>query len=305
MQHLDSKAPHYDNSEVLGCGTFAIVFGADQGKAVKRIEIHRTDKELLVREETAMRKMDHPNVLKLFDAKEDENFKYLVLERCMGTVRDYICGDKKFSNKQLDSQMPPEVEALRQMTRGLAYIHAQDVVHRDVKPENVLISDKFVLKISDFGCCKPTAPDGSMSATSGPKGTRAYYAPEYLQLEIDNITVEERKKIRADKSIDIFSLGCLFFTYIVKKGISVHLFATPGKTSKFRESYESDVTNNILDNKKFIEENGIPSGHYAFEMIDGMTQAHSKDRWVLDESESGTNSVLDTLNKELQREEKK
>lgn len=171
-----------------------------------------------------MRKMDHPNVLKLFDAKEDENFKYLVLERCMGTVRDYICGDKKFSNKQLDSQMPPEVEALRQMTRGLAYIHAQDVVHRDVKPENVLISDKFVLKISDFGCCKPTAPDGSMSATSGPKGTRAYYAPEYLK--------------------------------IVKKGISVHLFATPGKTFKFRESYESDVTNNILDSLtfRFIQE---------------------------------------------------
>ncbi|KAI9561075.1 hypothetical protein GHT06_012031 [Daphnia sinensis] len=300
MQEPVSKAPFFDRDCILGKGTYATVFAGELGLAVKRIELHKINKKFEGREEVAMKKMDHPNVLTLLDAVQDRDFKYLIFERCLGTVRDYITGDPKY-----DGHMPSEVEALRQMASGLAYIHSQDVVHRDIKPENVLISSAFILKISDFGCCKSTAPDGSMSVTSGPQGTRIYFAPEYLRLEGSNTTVEDRKNIRADKSIDIFSLGCLFFTYIVKKGAFIHLFATPGRTYRNRETYDHDVTRNILKNNKFTEENGIPSEHYAFEMINGMTQAQSKDRWVLDEGQSQTNSVLGTLKKELEREQKK
>ncbi|XP_057372407.1 serine/threonine-protein kinase/endoribonuclease IRE2-like [Daphnia carinata] len=296
-QPTEAPVPRYDRDELLGRGTFASVYGLSSHTVVKKILKDGMDKVLHVREEEAMRRMDHPNVLKLIGVAEDNDFKYLVLERCMGTVKDYITGDKKFD------EMPPEVEALRQMANGLAYIHSQEVVHRDIKPANVLISSGFVLKIADFGCCKPTAPDGSMSVTSGPKGTKTYFAPEYLRLEVENVTAEERKNIRADKSIDIFSLGCLFFTYIVNKGIHIHLFATPGRTFKLSESYESKVANNILSDKKFMEENGMPRGHYAFEMIDGMTQALSKNRWPLEDGEPGINSVLGTINTELQRQQ--
>lgn len=152
--------------------------------------------------------------------------------------------------------MPPETEALRQMASGLDYIHSKNVVHRDIKPENVLISFSFILKISDFGCCKPMPSDGCLSVTSGPQGTRVYYAPEYLRLEGNKITAEDRKKITADKSIDTFSLGCLFFTYIIKEGPFIHLFATPGKKFYSRETYASDVTDNILNGRKFLNENG-------------------------------------------------
>ncbi len=177
------------------------------------------------------------------------------MELCIGTVRNYINCDDRL----IDSKMPSDIEALCQMANGLDYIHSKNVVHRDIKPDNVLISPSYILKISDFGFSKPTAPTGSFSANSGPQGTRIYYAPEYLQLE-DNIklTSEEKKNIRANKSIDIFSLGCLFFSYLMRKGPYTHLYATPNKQYN-NEGFASDVTTNIRNGKKFLEENGIIS----------------------------------------------
>jgi serine/threonine protein kinase len=88
--------------------------------------------------------------------------RYLILEICIGTVQNYIDGDEKLTGK-----MPSEIEALWQMADGLAYIHSKNIVHRDIKPDNVLISSSFVIKISDFGVSKPTQPTGSFSTNSG------------------------------------------------------------------------------------------------------------------------------------------
>lgn len=272
--------PYYDRNEELGRGENTVVFAEGPDIAVKRITKEWMVERLRDREEAAMRQMDHPNVIKLFDVKETKIFKFLKLERCLGTVRNYINGEKIN-----EGRMPTEVEALMQMASGLAYIHSQNIVHRDIKPDNVLIAKnsdpklKFVLKISDFTCSKPMTQDGKHSYT-GPRGTRAYHAPEYLRLEDGKMKDEEMKNIREDKSIDIFPLGCLFFTYIVKKGTSIHLFSTPGKPFNLQEKDESDVTENIRNDRKYIEENGIPSEHYAFKMIDGMTKARSEHRCV-------------------------
>lgn len=138
--------------------------------------------------------------------------------------------------------MPTEPNALNQMASGLAYIHSKRLVHRDIKPANVLISSSAVLKISDFGFTKPITNSGSFSTNSGPKGTRIYYAPEYLLLEKKN--AEEREGIRANVSIDIFSLGCLFFCYITKGG---HPFAQSGTSN---EIFETETTSNILSGNK-------------------------------------------------------
>ncbi|KAI9561018.1 hypothetical protein GHT06_011974 [Daphnia sinensis] len=266
-------------------------------------------KRLRDREEAAMKIMSHDNVIKLIDVKEDKDFRYWILERCLGTVRDYINGDEKY-----EGHMPTEVEALMQMANGLIYIHSKNIVHRDIKPGNILIAEssdptlKFVLKISDFACSKPMAPTGKHSVSTGPRGTRAYYAPEYLRLEDSTITEEETKHTREDKSIDIFSLGCLFFTYIVKNGSSIHPFATPGKPfnlEKADDSNDGDVIENIRKNKKYISENGIPREHYAFEMINGMTDALPEHRWFLEKNRHGKNSVLHVLEMKLQREEAK
>ena len=164
--------------------------------------------------------------------------RFLVLELCVGTVRDYI-------KETYTGNMPAEPNALNQMASGLAYIHSQRFVHRDIKPANVLISSLAVLKISDFGFTKSVTNSGSFSTRSGPKGTRIYFAPEYLQLEKKN--QDERERIRANVSIDIFSLGCLFFSFITKGG---HPFVKPGSTIN---RIEDEITSNILSGNKIGE----------------------------------------------------
>ncbi len=145
--------------------------------------------------------------------------------------------------------MPSELDALIQMAEGLAYIHSKNFVHRDIKPENVLVSistTSRILKISDFGLCRPvTETSGSFSGSSGPQGTRTYYSPEFLQL--DQIeSQEERESIRCNVSIDVFSLGCLFFSYITKGN---HLFAGP----EIRNwEFFIRIPPNIIEGKKFL-----------------------------------------------------
>lgn len=136
--------------------------------------------------------------------------------------------------------MPNELDALFQMTSGLQYIHSKGFVHLNVKPENVLISPSAILKISDFGFCKPVS-SGSFSFGAAFRSNRIFFAPEYLSLE--GKSREEKKMTKFDVSVDIFALGCLFYTFL-KKGD--HLFAKPGS------SITNYIVLNILSGKKFL-----------------------------------------------------
>ncbi|KAI9561074.1 hypothetical protein GHT06_012030 [Daphnia sinensis] len=269
----------FDRNVVLGNGVDGTVFlGTFGGEkvAVKRIQIrvgHDVDDVRRSREEAAMKQLEHPNVLKLIEVEKDLDFKYLILELCLGTVSDYIKG-------KYTGPMPSEIDGMIQMASGLQYIHSQQFVHRDIKPANVLISKSHVLKISDFGFCRPVTASGSFSMSSGPKGTKIYNSPEFHDSEYKS--QEEKEKMRANVSTDVFSLGCLFHSYITKGG---HPFA------KGKVTNEGETIDNIQNGKKFLGngESGLSNDHYAFSMIDGMTEKIATDRWKLEQ-------VLKTLN---------
>ncbi|KAI9551110.1 hypothetical protein GHT06_004038 [Daphnia sinensis] len=80
--------------------------------------------------------LDHENVLRLLyvDDTTNKDFTYLVLELCAGTLTDF-CG-----GKYNGLMLPPDELVLYQIANGLNYIHSRDLVHRDVKPDNILIS---------------------------------------------------------------------------------------------------------------------------------------------------------------------
>lgn len=168
------------------------------------------------------------------------------MELCLGTIDDYI-NNKCNGDVSLDVPHPDAI-ALTQMASGLAYIHSQGLVHRDIKPANVLISPEIVLKISDFGFSKTTSLNGSFSTTSGCKGTKNFMAPEYLAL--NEKSDDERKSFRADKSVDVFSLGCVFFSFLTKG----HLFIKPGPKKNIHS-----IIPNIIDGKKYLN-----NGEFSF-----------------------------------------
>ncbi|XP_057372414.1 serine/threonine-protein kinase/endoribonuclease IRE1-like [Daphnia carinata] len=277
-----------DKRDVLGKGPDGQVFKstfAGKEVAVKRIqkdmgedvEESKTRLAARIREVATLKKVDHLNVLKLIDVQEDPDFMYLILELCLGTLKDCIEG-------RLTDLMPPEIDGMMQMASGLQHIHSHKLVHRNIKPANVLISTSHVLKISDFVHCRPVTGFGSFSMSSGLEGTRIYAPPEFLSTE--GKTKEQIKKIRVNVSVDVFSLGCLFFNYLTKGG---HPFAN-GESPN-----EVSTPANICEGVKVLDGNrGLPKNHYAYAMIDGMTEKIPDQRWKLEK-------VLVTLKAEADR----
>ncbi|KAL4240931.1 Serine/threonine-protein kinase/endoribonuclease IRE1 [Mactra antiquata] len=197
----------YNPKEVLGhgCeGTFVYKGLFDRRSvAVKRLLpecFSFADREVeLLRESD-----QHPNVIRYFCMESDSQFRYIALELCVATLACYIEGKSKIN---LDP-----ISILLQAMSGLAHLHSLDIVHRDIKPQNVLISQpdsqgRSRAMISDFGLCKKLAAGRlSFSRRSGAAGTEGWIAPEMLN-------VEERTTC----AVDIFSAGCVLY-YVVTKG---------------------------------------------------------------------------------------
>ncbi|XP_046638692.1 tyrosine-protein kinase Yes-like [Daphnia pulicaria] len=175
-----SNVKEFVNEKKLGEGGFGVVF-QDVWRgipvAVKRIKLG--DIESNGREEDALDKLDHPNVVKLFHVESDSVFKYFYLELCNASVDKLFLEDddpKKSRKKYHGPAMPPAIEVLQQLAGGLEYIHQMNFIHRDIKPGNVLIwvdpaTQNVLMKWADFGFSKPVNERGSHSISGSNRGT--------------------------------------------------------------------------------------------------------------------------------------
>jgi eukaryotic-like serine/threonine-protein kinase len=137
-------------------------------------------------------RLSHPNVVPVFDAGEDEGRPYLVME--------YVGGETLAELLARRGRLPPD-EACGlavQAARGLAHAHAAGLVHRDVKPQNLLLGEDGTLKIADFGIAR--AAEGTALTQPGTVlGTAAYLAPEQALGK------------EATAASDVYSLGAVLY----------------------------------------------------------------------------------------------
>jgi len=202
---------------------------------------------------------DHPNVIRYFDKEVAGGFLYIALELCPASLQDVIekssCYPSLIPTNGLDTP-----NMLKQITSGLLYLHTLKIVHRDIKPQNILVSAPKLsltnpttsqpprLLISDFGLCKKLEGDqNSFRATTAfAAGTSGWRAPELLvdddpnlptsaALDLNRVdttntseplVVDPQTNRRATRAIDIFSLGCVFY-YCLTQGS--HPFDKDGK----------------------------------------------------------------------------
>jgi serine/threonine-protein kinase len=187
--------------EQIGSGGMSTVYRAFDGTLERWVAIklmHRSlsddplQHERFRREARAVAKLSHPHVVTVIDAGDDDGHPYIVFEYVEGeTLKDRI---KRTGGL-------PVVEAVAyaiEIARALAAAHSQRLVHRDVKPQNVLIDAEGRAKVTDFGIAR-ALDDGSLTATGRVLGTTDYVAPEQACGEA------------ANEQSDIYSLGvCLY-----------------------------------------------------------------------------------------------
>jgi hypothetical protein len=183
----------------LGSGGSATVFLAEDQRlgrkvAVKRLhgaEVTETTAERLRREARIMASLHHPNLVTVLDMLTEDDDLFLVMEYVPGGTLDDVMEEAPLEPARV-------IELLRPVAAALDHAHANDVVHRDVKPSNVLVGDRGAVKLGDLGLATAAeitriTPPGSIL------GTPAYMAPEQAQ------------PVPCTPATDIFALATIAF----------------------------------------------------------------------------------------------
>jgi eukaryotic-like serine/threonine-protein kinase len=189
----------------LGSGGMSTVYLANDGTLDRAVAVKVMHREMseqpdqlerFRQEARAVAKLSHPNVVAVIDAGEDGGHPYIVFEYVEGeTLKQRIA-----RLGALDTQ-----EALAyaiEIARGLTVAHARNMVHRDIKPQNVLIDAEGRAKLTDFGISRQLEQDG-MTATGRVLGTTDYVAPEQAMGH------------PVDPRSDIYSLGVVLYEMLV------------------------------------------------------------------------------------------
>jgi serine/threonine-protein kinase len=195
----------YEVLGVLGKGAMGIVYKAvdpviDRVVAIKTIRLTLSEEELafyearFAQEIKTVGKLNHPHIVTIYDVGRTDEYAYMAMEFIEGPELKQFMG-----GKPLD--VATSVDLIAQTAEGLAFAHARDIVHRDVKPSNVMIvfdDDRMVAKVTDFGIAR--APSSKVKTMTGLiLGSPRYMSPE----QVVGKNVGPRS--------DIFSLGVVLY----------------------------------------------------------------------------------------------
>lgn len=224
-----------------GSGGTIVYEGVLDGRQVAVKRLLRQFVDLAKKEIGALIVSDeHPNVVRCFAMEEDQEFIYLALERCVGTLADALStkeGRSKFVNfsNGMATPTPYAMQISEDIGRGLAALHLQGIVHRDLKPHNVLLSDTGKAKLSDMGLSKRLIPEQASFETLGAAGgSPGWQAPEQLALRAG-----KTEGTRQTAAVDVFSFGLL-----------IHYCLTGG-LHPYGEGVERDAA--ILRNRRSLD----------------------------------------------------
>lgn len=200
----------YELEQVIARGGMATVWRARDQVLARRVAVkvlhpHLAEDEGFLerfrREALAAASLTHPHVVSIYDTGEDPEraggCHFIVMEHCGGgTLGTLLKADGPFPSERVAWVGSTICDAL-------AYAHSKDIVHRDVKPANVLVGDDGMLKVGDFGIAKAVSAGSDITTTGAVIGTVAYISPEYAG---------DRE---LDARSDIYSLGVVLYELAV------------------------------------------------------------------------------------------
>ena len=192
----------YEVKQKIGKGKFGLVKSGINKETNKPVAIKimakknmdKSDMELAKVEIDILKIAQHPNIIKLYDVFENENYIYIIMEYCSG-------GDLLSYFEHYEYELPETkvCEIIHKLSMAIYYLHSYGIVHRDLKPENILMTDLSAtadIRLLDFGLSKIVGNDEKCTE---PYGTLSFVAPEVLQGK------------PYDKSVDLWSIGIITF----------------------------------------------------------------------------------------------
>ncbi|ORX88917.1 hypothetical protein K493DRAFT_410752 [Basidiobolus meristosporus CBS 931.73] len=279
---------------VLGYGSHGTVVykGSFDGRdvAVKRLlmdfyDVADHEVKLLLESD------DHPNVIRYYCKEQCDKFMYIAVELCPASLYDIIEKGTLCSAGSLLASLSPS-RILYQIIGGIYHLHSLKIVHRDIKPQNILISapkrrsgEKKAprILISDFGLCKKLEGEQSSfnNTTNNAGGTIGWRAPECLSADMVSSTHVESsedssfssipgstsgKRFRITRAIDIFSTGCVFY------------YVLSGGEHPFGDRFSREA--NILKGKYSLHriDEMVEEGWEAKDLIERMISINPKNR---------------------------
>lgn len=195
-------AGRYELFERVGEGGMSVVYKAKDKLLNRFVAIKILKPEFINdhkfidsfrRESQAAASLSHPNIVNIYDVGREGNIHYIVMELIQGkTLSDYI--------KEQGPMPYPKVIALsKQIAAALAFAHKNHIIHRDVKPHNVMITPNGTAKITDFGIAKAVNAATIVDNTEGIIGSVHYFSPE------------QARGGYVDEKSDIYSLGIVMY----------------------------------------------------------------------------------------------
>jgi serine/threonine-protein kinase len=213
----DKNAPElktlgrYNIERVLGKGAMGVVYEGVDPRLGRRVAIKTILKSHLdedtgkdfamrfVREAQAVARLNHPNIVQVYDFGEENNIAYLVMEFIKGKeLKNFFDANERFDLKEC-------VRIMGELCEALEFAHAAGIIHRDIKPANVMIDSQGRTKLTDFGVARVQDSDKtSVERTQAGTmvGTPAYMSPE----QITGGTI--------DKRTDVFSAGIILYQFL-------------------------------------------------------------------------------------------
>ena len=210
----EADAPHkpwflgnYEILEQIGCGGMGVIYRARQRHsrrivAIKRVLSYRADShgalERFRREAQAVASLDHPNVLPIYEVSESEDglpfFSMKFAEK--GSLRENVAS--------LRDEPPKCVQLMAKVARAVEYAHSRGVLHRDLKPGNILLDDRGEPLVSDFGLAKLLDASNDLTRSLTTFGTAGFIAPEQAGGAAADFTA----------AADVYSLGAVLFNVL-------------------------------------------------------------------------------------------
>ena len=197
----------YEIIEKIGAGGMSIVYKAKDNRLQRYVAIKELREEFVQDEEfvSKFRKealsaasLSHPNIVGIYDVGSDKEVHYIVMEYVEGkTLKQVIAEDGPFDAKTV-------LELGVQMVSALKHAHQKKIIHRDIKPQNILMTTDGVLKVTDFGIAK-AVDSSTIVATGNAIGSVHYFSPE------------QAKGKYVNESSDLYSCGIVLFELATKR----------------------------------------------------------------------------------------